>query len=595
MCAYIKNECTKPFLISNPILLNYSKKYILGTGDSSQRLFLQLCNLRVYVDGFIDDELEGMTIYHKRIYSRAELLANDSILLVTDRKMNLPFVVTICSEPLVINPILDCSNIYIFGAGNIGRKVLDILHKRGVIVKGFIDTDEKKVNTDISGVKVYGSDMIKVLEKGTSVIEAGKYYQEIDSFICGQNETLDRYYCHDTDMYRDDVLLVDQDIVFDGIIFLDDIVDRKIYLCGKDYNLVDRYFEIFRLLDFENVCKAKWAEEFDDKDDEISCIEDALLEENYLIIFCELISVEDMEKLHNLGLERGKDFCDIRCNIWEKYQGIQILDLNLAYTRNMQGGNVPGIAVFGDNRVNDYKIAVLGGSTSTSGFYLFRSWPEFFYEKYCGNGVTLFNGAVEGYTSAQELIKLMRDIVCLKPDLVVVYDGNNDVARDDTYGIFQIPYMQTIMEYAGGKIGQEVGKDGYQIFSGIHSSESVIDTWLKNIQYMHAVCEINNIKFISFMQPMLFTKDKAVSAKEDIVRKKWEFFLSMYGRKAEYQMKEFRKCALDVHRTYDYIYDLSHIFDDKDVYMDHCHVYENGNEVIADEIYKVINEVVKIS
>lgn len=586
----MKNECPKPFLAINPILLNDTKKYILGTGESSQRLFLQLCNLRVYVDGFIDDELDGMTMYHKRIYSTGDFSVSNSILLVADREMSLPFGAAICNEPLIINPMIDCSNIYIYGAGNIGKKVLDILRKRGVAVKGFIDTDKKKADTDISGVKVYGSDMIKALGKETAVIEAGKYYQEIDSLICGFNKAVDRYYCLDTATYRDDVLLVKDDVVFDGLIFLDDIVGKKIYLCGKDYDLVNQYFEIFKLLDFENICIAKWAEECWDEDKEISCIEDALLEDNHLVVFCELITAENLEKLHNLGWERGRDFCDIRCNIWEKYQGIQILDLNLAYTRDMQGGNVPGIAVFGDNRADDYKIAVLGGSTSTSGYYRFKSWPEFFYEKYCGNGVTLFNGAVEGYTSAQELIKLMRDIVCLKPDLVVVYDGNNDVARDDAYGIFEIPYMRTIMEYAGGKIGQAVGKSNYQIFAGLHSSGNAVDTWLKNIEYMHAVCEINNIKFLSFMQPMLFTKDYAVSAKEDIVRKKWKFFLTIYGEKAEQQMKEFRKGAPNICRTHDYIYDLSHIFDDKDVYMDHCHVYENGNKVIADEIYEMLKE-----
>lgn len=589
MCVNVRDERPKPFLSINPVLLNYSKKYILGTGESSQRLFFRLCNLRVYIDGFIDNELDGMTIYHKKIYSMKQLSASNSILIVADEEMCIPSEVAICDKPLIINPTIDCSNIYIYGAGNIGRKVLDILYKRGISVKGFIDTDTKKIDTYISGVKVYGKEIIKALGEA-SVIEAGKFYQEIDSLVCMLNETVDRYYCYDTNMYRDDALLVNHDIKLDGVIFLDDIVDKKIYLYGKENDLVDKYFEIFKMLDFENICIAKWAEEWDDKASGVSCIEDVLLEENYLIVFCDLITVEELEKLHNLGLERGRDFCDIRCNIWEKYQGIQMLDLNLAYTRNMQSGDLPGIAVFGDNRADDYKIAVLGGSTSTSGYYWFKSWPEIFHEKYCGNGVTVFNGAVEGYTSAQELIKLMRDIVCLNPDLVVVYDGNNDIARDDSHSIFEIPYMQTIMECAGGKIGQGIGKDSYQICPGIHFSENVIDTWLKNIEYMHAVCEINNIKFLSFMQPMLFTRDYATSTKEEIIRKKWKFFLSVYGENAELQMKEFRKCAPDICQTHDYIYDLSHIFDDKDVYMDHCHVYENGNKVIADEIYAIVKE-----
>ena len=38
-----------------------------------------------------------------------------------------------------------------------------------------------------------------------------------------------------------------------------------------------------------------------------------------------------------------------------------------------------------------------------------------------------------------------------------------------------------------------------------------------------------------------------------------------------------------------YIYDLSYLFDrEEDVYMDVCHVWENGNRIIAKEIKQII-------
>ena len=38
-----------------------------------------------------------------------------------------------------------------------------------------------------------------------------------------------------------------------------------------------------------------------------------------------------------------------------------------------------------------------------------------------------------------------------------------------------------------------------------------------------------------------------------------------------------------------YMHDLSYIFDnEKDIYMDHCHVLEKGNQIIAREIIKII-------
>lgn len=585
--------------VIDPIISKYSKRYIWGTTQDSLRLFFQLCNMRVYVDGFIDDRLDGMTIYHKKIYSTQKVLTGDSLLFISDLNKIYPSEIVTCNNPMIINPRIDCTNIYIYGAGYIGRKLKALLDKRGIRIKGFIDSDSKKENEGISGVKVFGKDILKSLDQTASVIEAGKYYQEIDLIINELNQSVDTYYYIDTLMERDDKVWVVPDKSFDGVKFFDEsFPDEKIYLCGKDDDLVKKYFDLFKLFDYRSIYIAKWAEECLAAEEEICCIEDILLEQKRVVVFCDTITLKDLKKLHNLGLERGKDYCDVRCNIWEKYSGIQMLDVNLGYTRRMHGcsccedttsqGIFPGIAVFGNRLTSDYKIAVLGGSTSTSGYYWFKSWPEIFYELYCGNNIVVFNGAVEGYTSSQELIKLMRDIVHLQPDLVIVYDGNNDIARDGTHNIFEIPYMKTVMEYARGQINSGGESKKQDIFCGVPSSESVIDTWLKNIEYMHAICKINNIKFRSFMQPMLFSKPEATSNKEVIVRKKWNFCFSAYEGKVERQMKDFRKCAPEICKTHEYIYDLSHIFDGKDVYMDHCHVFENGNRIIAEEIFKMV-------
>ncbi len=590
----------EPAWITNPIISEYSKRYIWGTSQDSLRLFFRLCNMRIYVDGFIDDNLKDMTIYHKKIYSIEDISICDSLLFISDLEKVYPVGITICNNPLIINPQIQCSNIYIYGAGYAGRKLESLLDENNIQIKGFIDSDPKKEAVSVSGKKVFGKDIVKLLGEETSIIEAGKYYQEIDAIIDELNRSVNRYYYMDTIMERDDKVWVVPGKSFDGIKFFDEsFPDRSIYLCGEDDQLVQNYFILFKIFDYKDICIAKWAEECQDIKNGVCCIEDALLEKSFLV-FCDAITARDSEKLYELGMERGRDFCDVRCNTWEKYNGIQMLDVNLGYTRRMQShlcvgnyaeyGNFPGIAVFG-NTINDsYKIAVLGGSTSTSGYYWFHSWPEILYETYCGNGVTIFNGAVEGYTSSQELIKLIRDVISLEPDLVVVYDGNNDIARDEAHSIFEIPYMKTVMKYASGQINSMVKGKKQEIFCGVSSSENVIDAWLKNIEYMHAVCEINNIRFKSFMQPMLFSKPKETSSQERIVRKKWELCLSAYGGKVERQMKEFRDRASEICKTHEYIHDLSHIFDEADVYMDHCHVFEDGNKIIAEEIYKVIKQ-----
>lgn len=593
MSKEVESRQPTPLLIMNPVVLNYPKRYILGTTRNSLKLFFRLCNMRVYVDGFVDDELDGVTIYHKRIYKKESITLSDSILLTTDSITEDFMGLAVCNNPVVINPEISGTDIFIYGAGYMGRKLMDYLQKSDTVVRGFIDSDPGKANDDISGIKVYAPDILQSLKKGTSIIEAGKYYKEIDTIISEHNEALNRYYFDDTIALRDEAIWVDCDKSFDGLIFCDgkgDFGNKVIYLCGQDYDLVQKYFELFTILDFENVCIAKWAEELQGVGEpNIRCVEEALLEEDFLILFCESVTEDDFEKLQSLGLERGKDFCDTRCNIWEKEEcsPSQVLDVNLGYTRNMQGV-FPGIAVFGNNTESDYKIAVLGGSTSSSGFYRFKSWPEILYEICDNDNLTIFNGAVEGYVSSQELIKLMRDIVWLNPDLVIVYDGHNDVARNGAYNIFDIPYMSTIMEYADRNIVKEAKTSGRSIFHGIPPLADVMGVWLKNIEYMHAVCEINHIKFLSFMQPSFFSKAKMISKEDIVTRKKWNCHFSSYIESLDIQLKEFRKAAPMISKSHDYIYDLTHIFDEEDVYMDNCHVYENGNKIIAQEIYKVI-------
>lgn len=587
MKVSVKDKDPISFVTVNPMVYEYSKRYIWGTTQDSLRLFFRLCNMHIYIDGFADDELSGGTIYHKKIYEVKECMAEGCIFLVSDPVGNYPVEAMFCDNPIIINPEVIYSDIYIYGAGYIGEKVLKYLNGQDIKIKGFIDSDFTKVNKTVLGVKIYEKKILKSLKARTSIIEAGKCYKEIDAIVRNENEEVNRYYCID-EMWRDDAIYIDGN-KFDGIIFTDDIKDKKIFLCGKDYDLIYRYFELFKILDFKNICIAKWAE--DCCGDEFCCIEDVVLESDGMIIFCEEIGVDDLKKIHSMGLERGKDFCDIRCNIWEKYHGVQMLDTNLAFTRNMPGGNIPGIAVFGDNCEDDYKIAVLGASNSTSGYYYFKSWPELLYEEYAGKKVTIFNGAVESYTSAQELVKLMRDIVWLKPNLVIVYDGHSDVVRDDQKNIFEIPYMKTIMEYAVGKVMGEVKTDKYDIFCGVSSSQNTIDVWLKNIEYMHAICQINNIKFLSFMQPMFFSKPQINSKREKIISKKWLFYFLNNIDIVKVQ-KSFRERAEEISRSHDYIFDLTYVLDDEDVYMDFSHLFEEGNRIIAHEIYEVIKGVI---
>ena len=117
---------------------------------------------------------------------------------------------------------------------------------------------------------------------------------------------------------------------------------------------------------------------------------------------------------------------------------------------------------------------------------------------------------------------------------------------------------------------------------GLENKKNISQYWVDNMRMMHAICNEFSVPFISFFQPNVYiSKGNAGPSfhKELLELKQVEIY-----RKITEQIK-------DSIQEYDYIVDLTKIFDNKQhVYMDDCHVFEFGNEIIATEILKNINK-----
>ncbi len=311
-----------------------------------------------------------------------------------------------------------------------------------------------------------------------------------------------------------------------------------------------------------------------------------------------------------LGFQEVKDYMWIEAPfLFYNLSRQQMVDLNLGYVYLMDGSKYPGVKILGRNGDDDYKIAVLGGSTTDAEYSPVPSWVDFLYKKCEGHNVTIYNGGADGYSSTMELIKLLRDILLLKPDMVIVYDGVNDPASNDGYS-YDIEYLRKILSFAltkqskkgvpcndiemwGQSWNREAVQNVCQINVGCLDERESFDTWLSNIEIMHAIAQNRGIKFFSFLQPMLLSKkEEFLTLKE----KSWIHAASIYMREEVFKAKrECRRLMEERHiaDTHEYMYDLSYIFDDVDVYFDECHVYEEGNHIIADKIWEIIENHVK--
>jgi hypothetical protein len=91
----------------------------------------------------------------------------------------------------------------------------------------------------------------------------------------------------------------------------------------------------------------------------------------------------------------------------------------------------PGFVVYGaDGDPGQPVLVTLGGSTTDHQYNPEHNWPRQLAGvlQRQGRPTAVYNGGVFGYRSDQELLKLLRDVLPLAPDVVVAFDGINDLS-----------------------------------------------------------------------------------------------------------------------------------------------------------------------
>lgn len=575
--------------VLNPKVSQYEKKYIWGLGSQSIKIFTELCSRRIYINGFVDEKWAGISFFHKPVYSMEECERENAILLTLD--MRNKERKQACSEILVINEKLQGKKIMIYGAGFIGKSILSVLQEKGMEVLGFIDSDDEKTGTEICGIKVYGKNILNSLSEDIAVIEAGKGVREIDCAVKSANERLMRFYLYDNP-FTSSVIWVDQsrnialglNCLFPLSEYYENNNVKELIFYGNDIPLAEKYAGLYDCLGFSPI--SLMTSEKNMATEHITLIDEILYKTDYLILLYETDGRPYLEKLRELGIERECGYVNYEYSPGF-YNRKSMLDVNLGYTYEMNS-KYPGIYLYGRNHKDDYKIAVLGGSTTDSVLdRKNRSWVEIMYRKYCTGNITVFNGAVSGYDSAQEMTKLVRDIMKLRPDMVIVYDGFNDVFNHITNKFW---YLESLVRFAGRHMKCfDMYIEDAQVWKGIQLYEDLTDDWLENIRYMYTIANSCGARFFSFIQPMFFSKKYLDKHSGGLM----QMMNHIYTQELMESTRKFRNKAEGLGEGYSYIKDLSDIFDDVDVYMDICHVYERGNERIAECIWDTIKPYVE--
>ncbi len=388
------------------------------------------------------------------------------------------------------------------------------------------------------------------------------------------------------------------------------LCDKPVFVYGTSDEAA-RFAKYVRLLDFHfkgfyedyETIRAEKLEEIDGYP--VNCIEDFLYEENGIVIISGCHTGQAVRKMGELGFQYLDKFVlsepfalhylFVRQNALDinlgnsfvgisKYAGLRLPERNICQ-------EYPGFCVCGEYKRDSYKIVTLGGSTTDGHLFGFKSWPEIMFERLADRNVTVWNGGVAGYTSSHEVIKFIRDVLPMKPDMVIIFDGYNDTCQGNPVHPYSFLYAREIFEFGAGRMEDEYVKQqiGGQFCEGISFAGSRFDNWIDNMELLHGLAELRNMKCYSFLQPMLMSKSRDMREEEIYMSSRQFYEEELYLQERFRDKLQSRKRE----NAYEFIYDLSSVFDDvHDVYMDICHVCEKGNKIIADAIYDVIkNEI----
>lgn len=270
------------------------------------------------------------------------------------------------------------------------------------------------------------------------------------------------------------------------------------------------------------------------------------------------------------------------------------------------------------------RVIMIGGSAAFLGSTLSNTIPGHL-ERLCAErgrpDVRVYNWGVFSYVSGQELSLLVRDVADHAPDLVIVYDGANDVvepwAFDPRPGY---PFNYHIQEEALRRVGGESDLGGLAATvlwksrtlrellrpvleagtadlaavrrrAGYRTpgwEDRIVSEYLRNVDRMAAVADGCRFRLLVCLQPVVLFKERR---EPDENRRIGSPELQAYVESA-YDRIRIGLARMDQSRRTPHarFVDFSQVFRTHRgrVFTDFLHVTDDGNRVVAERLFEIV-------
>ena len=235
---------------------------------------------------------------------------------------------------------------------------------------------------------------------------------------------------------------------------------------------------------------------------------------------------------------------------------------------NSHGFRSPEISE--DKPSNTFRVFVVGGSTTygsgvNDANIITSLLQKKLDEKNYTQTIEVINAGFSGARSIEEIKLIKEKLLDFAPDLIIVYDGYNDVKN-----------------YYGENFDPENSQ-----FSEKQSSPI---NWKTNWIELCKLGEVHNFKTVVTLQPFLGAGNKLLTDNEYSMYNGFIFPVTL----AEYYVNYVEQLD-EINQNCTAAYDLRYVFDMYlgSIYWDYVHVGNSGNEIIAKIFYEIVNDSIK--
>ena len=305
------------------------------------------------------------------------------------------------------------------------------------------------------------------------------------------------------------------------------------------------------------------------------------------------------------------------CDNWENILWIRdpITSLKTLETNqhtpimNINSDGFRGPEISKEKPDNTYRIFVVGGSTT----FAIRSIsdqttiPGYLQENFdkleLSKNIEVINAGVPGFKAIDELRLVKTKLIDYSPDLIIIYDGFNDVTYQDfkskiikqdvKYDTLEYYYKKYFWFYRTPAVLDKIlENDVFKVKPTIQAPMDIENVpglksshWYNNINEICDLGKQNGWDTLMILQPWILTGNKTLSETE----------MKLYNKEANPRLGYFEEYKLMLEKldklesSCAQTANLWHIFDsfEQTVYFDSAHISHKNNKIVADEIFKL--------